>query len=101
MVGTSGCIAGAGSLLRPGRRILPLGVAQGQGRHRVTSVATKQPLTRRTNDSIESPSAGRSRTPRGVGAHSRRWNMTVQVGNVALQIGSVAPDFEAETTEGR
>ncbi len=27
--------------------------------------------------------------------------MTVQVGNVALQIGSVAPDFEAETTEGR
>jgi len=27
--------------------------------------------------------------------------MTVQTGNVALQIGSVAPDFEAETTEGR
>jgi len=27
--------------------------------------------------------------------------MTLQVGNVALQIGSVAPDFEAETTEGR
>jgi len=27
--------------------------------------------------------------------------MTLQVGNVALQIGSVAPDFEAETTEGK
>ncbi len=27
--------------------------------------------------------------------------MTVQTGNVALQIGSVAPDFEAETTQGR
>ena len=27
--------------------------------------------------------------------------MTTQVGNVALQLGSIAPDFEAETTEGR
>ncbi len=27
--------------------------------------------------------------------------MSVQVGSTALQIGSVAPDFEAETTEGR
>jgi len=27
--------------------------------------------------------------------------MTLQVGSAALQIGSVAPDFEAETTEGR
>ena len=27
--------------------------------------------------------------------------MTVQVGSTALQIGSVAPDFEAETTEGK
>ena len=27
--------------------------------------------------------------------------MAVQTGSVALQIGSVAPDFEAETTEGR
>ena len=27
--------------------------------------------------------------------------MSVQTGNVALQIGSTAPDFEAETTEGR
>jgi len=27
--------------------------------------------------------------------------MAVQTGNVALQIGSMAPDFEAETTEGR
>ncbi len=27
--------------------------------------------------------------------------MTLQVGNAALQIGSVAPDFEAETTEGK
>ena len=27
--------------------------------------------------------------------------MAVQTGNVALQIGSVAPDFEAETTEGK
>ena len=27
--------------------------------------------------------------------------MTVQAGNVTLQIASVAPDFEAETTEGR
>src|SRR5216110_76560 len=27
--------------------------------------------------------------------------MTVQTGNAPLQLGSVAPDFEAETTEGR
>src|SRR5258706_2033127 len=40
------------------------------------------------------------RRDRGPSSPTRRCRMTTQVGTIALQLGSIAPDFEAETTEG-